>query len=246
MAACKRDEDLRRVANYARSELWLLPSSAGLKKTLGGLRIVGSKWSERLPAGDQEALKWLAGELFVGLSVQLLKEASEAYRQPEDVYFQDLNERLAEGLASYEAMQQVSKSVDKMLMAAVSDLGVDPSRAVKYLGSFAPQAPGYAEPLAELIQRLAASSGAAADLARLADANLSASVGSPKIDQRAFAVLDETSRLLRLTAAFVEHQARLPRALLDGLRADRPSPVAAEPEGAPDKGEAAAGPTLFG
>lgn len=209
----KRDPEIRRVYWFVRSEVWLVQPIAGLKKALGACRLVGSRWSERMPADEQEALLWLASELVVAVCVCLLRLAGTAYRQPEEVFERYLQERLTEGVAEFGAMQEISRQVDRVLLSAVREAGLDPSRAVPYLGTFMPGPPTYAEPLAELVQRLVASSAAASDLARLADwmyaLALGAATGQPPV-----AAENETGRLLRLVATFLEVQGRMPAVLL--------------------------------
>lgn len=242
----KRDEDLRRVYWFVRSELWLLPPIGAVKKALGGLRLVASRWSDSLPADERETLRWLAAELAVGFCLAIVRLAGRAYRQPEDVFVEDLQHRLSEGVASFEAMQEISRSVDRILMGAMRELGVDPSRGVRFLGAFEPQPPAYTEPLAEVIQRLATSREAAADLCRVADGVFAEDFGAVVPAKPAISSTAESLRLLRLVGAFLERQARVPDSLLapilkrpingptngSSLRPDAPQPVVA--------------PTLFG
>lgn len=213
--AAKRDDDLRRIYWFSRSELWLAPPILGLKKALGACRLLGSRWSERLPPEERRCVEYLAQDILVGLTVALVRIAGTAYRQPEDVFAGWLAERLAEGVADYRALEELSKSFDKLVLAVLSDAGVDPSRGVRALGSFMPQPPPYAESLTELLQRLAAAPGASANLPRLADWRY----GNPGLGPRtAIAPIpdsDESDRLLRLVLAFLEGQIRVPGAMFD-------------------------------
>ena len=243
----KRDEDLRRVYWFVRSDLWLLPPIGAVKKAMGGLRLVGSRWSDGLPADERETLRWLAAELTVGFCLAVVRLAGKAYRQPEEVFAEDLLHRLSEGVASFEAMQEISRSVDRVLMGAMRDLGLDPSRGVRFLGAFEPQPPGYAEPLAEVVQRLATSRQGAADLCRVADAVFTEDFGVADWPKPAIGSTAESLRLLRLVGAFLERQARVPDSLLAPILKH---PSNGLPNGAslhahaPQTGVAA--PTLFG
>ena len=88
-------------------------------------------------------------------------------------------------------------------------------------GAFEPKIPPYAEPLTELIQRIALSAPAAADLPRLADHYLLATMDSSvNLAPVPAPNVVETGRLLRLIASFLEHQAQMPTALLQSLRMD--------------------------
>jgi hypothetical protein len=93
---------------------------------------------------------------------------------------------------------------------------------VQSLGAFAPRPPAYADRLIELIHRFAASPRAAADAARLADAQFAARLLGE--NDAAWAALDprETGRLLRLLATFVGRQARMPDELINPLAASAP------------------------
>lgn len=220
--SAKRDPDLKRAYWFVRSEVWLLGPIAALKKALGACRLVGSRWSERLPAAEQLALLWLASELVVSVCVALVRIAAIAYRQPEDVFGRYLRERLSEGVADFRAMEEVSRQVDRVLVGAIRDAGLDPSKAVPYLGTFLPEPPVYAEPLTELIERLARSHAAAADLARLADWTYAEALGAPE-GQPPISSPAETLRLLRLVATFLEIQAKVPAALLTPISSRRES-----------------------
>src|SRR5205823_4280882 len=134
--------------------------------------------------------------------------AAESYRQPEEVFARHLTERLAEGLASYEAMREIAKEVDKYLLGVMRDSGVDETRAVAALGAFAPRPPSYTEPLLELISRLASSPAATTTLPRAVEA---AYIDGVRPE-------GEAGRLLRLVATFLERQGRLPAELLGPLR----------------------------
>lgn len=208
-SATRNDEELRRVYQFVRSELWLAPPVAALKRALGAMRIVGARWSSSLVEPEQAVVRWLIGEALCGFTVAVTRVAGESYRTPDDVFSVDLNERLAEGLATYDAMREIGKQVDQFLVGVLREAGVDETRVVGAIGALAPRPPVYAEPLIELIQRLAAEPRLARELPSLTEAYLA---GEHTADER------ETARLLRLVAAFVEKQARVPAELVLPLR----------------------------
>jgi hypothetical protein len=207
-----QDDELKRVYAFVRSELWLLPPVAALKRALGAARLMAGRYSSDLPDPQRRATAWLVEEVVVGTTLALTRLAAESYRQPEEVFARHLSERLAEGLASYEAMREIAKEVDKYLLGVLRDSGVDETRAVAALGGFAPRPPAYTEPLLELISRLAASPATTATLPRAVEA---AFTGLPPVG--------EAGRLVRLIATFLEGQGRLSSELLGPLR-DREPP----------------------
>jgi hypothetical protein len=235
------DDELRRLYWFVRTELWLGEPVAVVKKALGACRILGTKWSERLSEEVKRSLLWLGGEVIVGLSLALTRIAATAHRQPEETFEGYLRERLAEGLADHRALSEISRNVDRLVMAVVGETGGDPTRATQFLGTFAPQPPLYAEPLTELLQRIARSRSGAADLARVADWTWSQSLLGATMDGGpVFGNYDASIRLLRLVAAFVERQARMPGDLLGWTR-DQPSALREAVGGQESSGGAPAG-----
>jgi hypothetical protein len=172
-----------------------------------------------LPETERAAIRWLAGELLIGLALTTTRLAGEAYQQPEVVFGRRLAERLSEGLADHRALESISAAVDRYLAGVLREAGVGPGTLVQSLGAFAPRPPAYVDRLTELIHRFAASPRAAADAARLADlqfASANAGAVEPVLDWP-IADIDETSRLLRLLATFVGRETRMPEALLGPL-----------------------------
>jgi hypothetical protein len=218
-----KDEELRRLFWFVRSELWLGEPVPALKRALGAMRVLGQRWSSELGESEQRVLRWLVSETIIGFLVALTRLAGESYRAPEEVFARDLDERLAEGLAGYSAMREIAKQVDTFLVGVLREAGVDDSRVVGAIGALAPRPPAYAEPLHELIQRLAAEPRVTRELPRLAEAYVALSLyGGDLSGEEA-----EGARLLRLVAAFIQRQGRLPEELTASLRL-RPSDGADE------------------
>ncbi|MEX2645680.1 MAG: hypothetical protein WD249_05410 [Gaiellaceae bacterium] len=265
----KPDDELRRVYGFARSDLWLAPTTIALKRAIGACRVLGGRYSENLPEKQRSAVMWLASETITGITLALTRIAALAYRQPEDVFERHLHERLAEGAASYAAMQEMSKTIDKFMLGMLTEFGVDPAKATAAIGAFEPKPPAYAGPLVELVQRLALAAPATVDLPRLAEHYLLGALHAPVRSAPVPASNEpETARLLRLVATFLERQAQLPAELLEPLRKngraqpsnsqaetqpahehgaqDREQPTASREDGtAPAAEEAAQPPQLF-
>jgi hypothetical protein len=209
----KADRELHRAYIYVRSELWLSQPASAVKRTLGALRLVGDRYSDHLPANEVLAIQWLVGELATGLALAVTRLAGEAYLQPEPVFDRKLAERFSEGLASYHALIRISKAVDEYLAGVLREAGVNPAVMVRSFGAFDPRPPAYLERLIELIQRFATAPAAAQDTARLADVRFARALSG---ESATWPLRDsqETSRLLRLLAAFILGQIRLPEHLL--------------------------------
>jgi len=207
--ACGKDDELKRVYQFVRSELWLAPPVAALKRALGAMRILGSRWSPSLGEAQQVVLRWLFAELLCGFVIAAVRLAGESYRTPEDVFAKRLNERLAEGLASYDSMREIAKQVDRFMVGVLREAGVGETEVVGAIGALAPRPPAYAEPLLELIQRFAAEPRLARQVPRLAERYAASEYPSEE---------PEAARLLRLVAAFVERQGRVPADLVTPLR----------------------------
>jgi hypothetical protein len=224
------DPDLQRAYAFVRSDLWLSEPTAALKRTLGASRLLGSRYSDALPSSQQRAIRWLAAQVITGFLLATVRIASIAYRQPEDVFERLFHERLAEGVTSYAAMRELSRSVDHFVAGLLAQVGRDPGQVVGAIGAFEPKIPTYAQPLTELIQRLALAAPAAADLPRLGEHYLLAAL-EPSVLEAPIPAQNEaeTARLLRLAAAFLEHQAQMPSSLLEPLRSDRRPARPSEP-----------------
>ena len=248
-AAARGEEELRRLYWFVRTDLWLQPPVAALKRTMTAMKAVGSRWSEGLPATERQALRWITAELLAGFALAITRIAGDAYRHPEEVFSVRLRERLSEGIADFAAMRKLASAVDAFVLGMLREAGVPPRRGINALGAFEPQPPTYVEPLGELIQRYAQVPRAASRVPHTVD-NL-ARAGGVTISSSL------TGQLVRTTHAFLQRQSGLPDALLDPLRLDDHGLVG----GDPSRGDQASvpvddpsslsepaddGPTLFG
>lgn len=236
------DPDLQRAYWFVRSDLWLMEPTAALKRTLGASRLLASRYSDALPQNQMTAIRWLAAQVITGFTLAAVRIAGTAYRQPEDVFERHFHERLAEGVTSYAAMRELSRTVDKFVVGLLSQVGRDPAQVAGAIGAFEPKIPPYAEPLTELIQRIALAAPAAADLPRLAEYYLLSTL-DPAVAMASVPAANEaeSARLLRLIASFLEHQAQMPAPLLQAFRIDNQQPrtapdslALASPTPAPD------------
>jgi hypothetical protein len=150
------------------------------------------------------------------VTLAVARVAGLAYRQSHEMFVADVQRRLAEGIASYETLERVSREVDRYVMAVLRDAGVDPARQVASLGAFMPAPPQYTETLIEVVDRFAAAPLAAGDAARVADWYLAhAAAGSTTAGvQPRFVNEEESLRLIRLIRTFLTSQAEVPAELL--------------------------------
>lgn len=214
----RRDDELKRVWGFVRSDFWFSDEVYGLKRALGALRLLGRRWHPDLPTDEAACLRWLAQEAMAAAVVSVIQLAGDCYRQPAEVFERQLNERLAEGVASYAVMQEISKELDRYVLAVLRESGVDPAGRLDRLGALDPKPPAYAEPLAEVLERLAGAPHATAQLARLLDERIAIQRGSPV--PAGAPVIPEAQRagsLLQTIATFLRGQIRVPDELLAPL-----------------------------
>lgn len=229
--ALKSDADLKRIYWFLRSEFWLVPPTAGLKRTLGALRIIRRRWTGQPDQPGRELTLWLSRQAQVNVVVALSRIAGRFYRQDPAVVRPRLLEELAAGPnVDYRTLVDWAENADKYLMTVLKRAGVDPGQQVEALGALTPAPPAYAESLVEVIERLAQEPAITADLARLADWKL-AEVELGKelgpLPGRDVAV-EDGSRLLRLIGAFVVGQIEVPKEMLSGILASAPPARAPE------------------
>lgn len=217
----KSDSDLKRVYWFVRSDFWFLDAVPGLKRALGACRLLGERFGTGLPAQLQDAVLWLAEQAVVTAVFALARVAGESYRHPPDVARPRLLEQLAEGASDYETQVRLSKTVDRYILAVLKDAGLDPARAVDALGALNPVPPSYAEPLLEVVERLAAEPLVTAELPRLldwrlAERRLGKALG-PLPTSGSEIARGDGDRLLRMIGVFLVGQTRLAQATLEGL-----------------------------
>jgi hypothetical protein len=236
----KKNQDLKRVYWFVRSEFWLLDVATGVKRAFGAMRILARFWGSRPNEDEGECLHWLARQLQVNIVVGLVRMAARSYREDP----QKATDRLLKELASgpdldYDTLTRISRDVDRYVTTLLHELKADPGQHASALGAFNPRPPAYFEPLVEVVERIAAAPEAARELPRFADVRLAElELGEQLSGLRIRSDLsDECSRLLRLVAAFLSGQLKIPPELLNGIsdhRTARDSPPSDEKGNAED------------
>jgi hypothetical protein len=221
LSTIKDDADLKRVYWFLRSNFWFEQPVPGLKRALGACRMLAGRYSDQLSDAERKALKWLAHQAIAVTTVALARIAAVSYRQPPTVARARLTEQLAEGLADYHTLSEISRTVDRYVMGVLREANVDPGRVVSALGALSPAPPAYTEPLLEVVERLAAEPAATSQLPRtvdwlIAEAELGARQG--KMPASTVEVLEgDTERLLRTVGVFLTGQTKLPHQLTEGV-----------------------------
>jgi hypothetical protein len=225
----KKDDELKRVWAFVRSEFWFSDEVYGLKRAFGALRLLERRWHPDLPDNARRVVRWLAQECVAAVIVSMVRMAGDCYRQPPTVFDRVLRERLAEGIVPFAVMQDISKDVDRYVMAVLQRAGVDPGAQLDRLGALDPRPPAYVESLAEVLERLALSPRATSQLARLFDERLGTQRGSPvPASAPTIPEADRAGALLETIATFLRGQIKVPDAFLGALTAEaHPKPVAA-------------------
>ena len=217
-AVVKRDDELKRVWGFVRADFWFSDAVYGLKRALGALRLLARRWHPELPAAEAETVRWLVEEGTAAVVISLTELAGECYRQPHDVFERNITKRLSEGQVPFDVMQQVSKDVDRYLLAVLEEEGIDPAKAVGRLGALDPSPPPYTEPLLEVLERLAETPRYSVDLGRMLDERISSRRGSPvPTDASRIPQAEHASLRLETVATFLKAQVRLPDELIVSL-----------------------------
>lgn len=238
VASIARDDDeLRRLYVLVRSEFWFATPASGLKRALEVCRRAGQRWGARLPDDERLTIEWLLMEGVVAVAVSLTRIAGFALRSPTDVFERWLVERLAEGVASYRTLEEISKVVDRFVLEVLKDAGADPAKQVDSMGAFSPTPPAYTEPLLEVVHRLAATPRITRDLARFIDWRAAKSLGAKSAgEEQLFDRADDLARATRIVSRFLHGQFGVPQELLSRLNGADESRVA-ETSGSSDAAE---------
>jgi hypothetical protein len=217
-AVAKKDDDLKRVWTFVRSDFWFSDEVYGVKRALGALRLLGKRWHPDLPQAEAAAVQWLAEEAVAAVVVAAVRLAGDAYRQPPEVFERQLEERLAEGIAPFNVLRTMSKELDRYVMAVLAEAGVDPAGQLDRLGALDPKPPTYTESLVEVLHRLASAPHITAELPRLYDEHLASHRGSaPPVSGVGGVEAERGSLMLQTFAAFLRGQIRVPDDLMRPL-----------------------------
>jgi len=211
-ATLRRDDGLKRAWRFALSDGWLMEPVAAIKRSLGASQLLSRHHGQDTTDAELRAIEWLLWQSGLVFSVALVQLAGEAYRRPPELFEPWFMERMAGGRVPTEEMERISRDVDEYIVALLAKLGASPAQQVGALGALAPEPPHYAEPLLEVVRRLAGEPAATAALPRMLDWRIAEYALGRQLDPAPDH--EDASRLLRMVAAFLRGQARIPAHLL--------------------------------
>lgn len=214
----KENADLKRIYWFIRSEFWLLDDTTSIKRALWAINLLGQYWGGNSGKEQRRSIRWLTRHLQVNIVVGLVRLAGRCYREdPRKSSAQILQELASGPNVDYETMAGLARDVDRYLTTVLRDLDADPGQQVKALGAFSPSPPSYAEPLLEVVERLAAEPEVSPELPRFIDHEVARLELEEDIDLLHLDghIQTECARLLRLIGAFVIGQMEVPGDLLD-------------------------------
>jgi hypothetical protein len=219
-----KDDELARVWRFVGSESWFLDDVVVVKRALGALRLLARRYEAHGDPRPAKPIAWLAHQAQLCLVFALVRTAGRALRTPPHAFTQTFVEQLSEGIASFAALREISRQVDRFLMAVLSRAETPPAQAAESLGVFDPQPPSYAEPLVELLERLAGEPLVAASMPRTLDWRIaSVELGEEPQHPQGVPSNDGVGRQLRLVAAFLRGQLGVPEPLLEPLLVAAPT-----------------------
>ncbi|MET8763087.1 hypothetical protein [Lentzea sp. NPDC004782] len=219
----KGDADLERAFWFLRSEVWFLDPFDAIKRNIGLLRELRPRWSDGLDTGSLQALRWLYAESISVLGLQLALIAGVAVTMDVSSFRELALARLSVGDIPLSAMTRISDRVDRYVSELLKHFDAPVDVRMEALGAVMPAAPEYAEPLLELVQRLATQVGATSRLPRQLDLLIferlarARSIRSDAARRLGFG--PATERLVKLVAAFLRGQVGLPPAVDHALTA---------------------------
>ncbi|HEX2894916.1 MAG TPA: hypothetical protein VHO29_13035 [Marmoricola sp.] len=213
----KADSTLERGYWFLVSEVWFLEPFDALKRTLGLIREVGKIWPPEAHQQATVAMRWFFAEALSVVALNLAIIAGEANSMDSATFQETAMARLASGDVPFHAIRALSDRVDEYVGKILSSLDAPPEVRVSAMGAFLPVPPEYAEPLLELISRLASEAKATSRLPRQIDAVVFERLVrrrdlSPALRSR-LAIGHSTERQIRLVAAFLRGQFALPTAV---------------------------------
>ncbi len=225
----KSDPMLERAYWFLTSEVWFLDPFDALKRSLGMLREFSRRWP---PAAHEEATvaaRWFFAEAISITSLNLAIIANEA-KSMNLGEFRDLAAaRLAAGDIPFHSMRKLSDRVDEYVAKLLASVEAPADVRTSAMGAFAPSPPEYAEPLIELLRRLAERADVTAGLPRAMDALIFERLVhrreiATRLTQR-LPMNRRTTKSIRLIGAFLRGLFELPeevsRALMTPLPSDR-------------------------
>lgn len=228
-AFARADPTLERAYWFLVSEVWFLESFDAVKRTLGLIRELGKTWPPEANVRATKAARWFFAEAISIVTLHLTTMAGEA-NTVDSSTFQDMAmARLASGDAPYFAQHKLAERVDEYVAKLLASLDAPADVRTSAMGAFLPTPPDYAEPLLELVSRLAAETVTTARLPRQLDLLLFERLVrrrdlTPELRRR-LQITGSAERQVRLVAAFLRGQLSLPAAVEKVLAA----PLVQEP-----------------
>lgn len=228
-AFVKSDPVLERGYWFLVSEVWFLEPFDALKRTLGLIRELSKIWPPDAHIEAARVARWFFAEAISIVMLNLAIIAGQANSMDAPTFLETATARLASGEIPSYAVQKLSDRFDEYLGKVLASLDAPAEIRVSAMGAFLPLPPSYAEPLLELVSRLAVDAATTARLPRQVDTVLFERLVrrrdlSPALARR-LGISHNTERLTRLVAAFLRGQFALPvpvdRVLTTPLLIDR-------------------------
>lgn len=239
----KNDVPRERAYWFLASEVWFLEPFDALKRTLGLVREMSKTWPPEANVAATRAARWFLAEAISIATLNLAVIAGWSNTMDRATFLETARARLASGDIPYHSMSKLADRIDEYVGRLLARVDAPPELRATAMGAFQPTAPEYAQPLLELIERLAADAQTTAKIARQIDTVL-----FERLVRRRQLSGHLTSRLrldaagesqIRLIAAFLRGQVGIPAAVDNALTA----PFAGTADTANDR--AGAGPALF-
>src|ERR1039457_1143949 len=208
---------LQRAYWFLVSEVWFLEPFDALKRTLGLIRELGKIWPHESHQNAIQTARWFYAEAISIATLNLAIITGDAISMDARTFEETAMAQLASGdLPSY-AIRNISDRFDEYISKLLTSIDAPAEIKVSAMGAFLPVPPDYAEPLLELVSRLANEPVATARLPRQLDAVLFERLVrrrnlSPDVMRR-LGLSPHAERLIRLIAAFLRGQFALPGAV---------------------------------
>jgi hypothetical protein len=213
-AFVKSDRTLERAYWFLVSEVWFLEPFDALKRTLGLIRELGKVWPPETHQDAMQAARWFFAEAISIATLNLAIVTGSAVSMDARTFEETAKAQLASGDIPSYAIRNISDRIDEYIGKILTSIDAPAEIKVSAMGAFLPVPPEYAEPLLELVSRLATEPVATARLPRQLDAVLFERLVrrrnlSPNVVRR-LGLSANTERLIRLVAAFLRGQFALP------------------------------------
>jgi len=224
-AHSKTEPELERAYWFLRSEVWFLDAFDALKRTLGLLRQLQTRWPSDADQEGARTARWMFAEAISIMTLQLSRIAGFANSMDAASFFELAADKLSTGDLPSHAIRRLSERFDEYIAKLLAATDASAEVRATAMGAFAPTPPDYMEPLLELIYRLSMNASAASQLPRQMDAimfeRLVRRRNFNSVTKERLALDSTCERLVRLVAAFLRGQLGLPpvvdRVLTTGL-----------------------------